>query len=50
MLQDASNVRMMGDAPWLLAPAVALFIVVLALQLAGTSFHAGRELGPRPGL
>ncbi len=33
MLQDAANVRMAADAPWLLAPAALLFIVVLGLQL-----------------
>jgi|SRR5579862_4131240 len=36
MLQDASNIQMMGAAPWLLAPAAALFIVVLGLQLVAT--------------
>jgi peptide/nickel transport system permease protein len=36
MLQDAANVRVMTDAPWMLAPAAALFLVVLALQLLGT--------------
>lgn len=35
MLQDAGNVRVMAEAPWVLAPAVALFVVVLALQLVG---------------
>jgi peptide/nickel transport system permease protein len=36
MLQDAANVRVMTDAPWMLAPAVALFVVVLAVQIAGS--------------
>ncbi len=35
MLQDAANVRVMTEAPWMLAPAAALFVVVLAVQLAG---------------
>ena len=35
MLQEAANVRVMTEAPWMLAPAAALFAVVFALQLAG---------------
>ena len=35
MLQEAANVRVLTEAPWMLAPAAALFIVVFALQLAG---------------
>jgi peptide/nickel transport system permease protein len=35
MLQEAGNVRVLTEAPWMLAPAGALFLVVLALQLAG---------------
>jgi peptide/nickel transport system permease protein len=34
MLQDAANVNLLGQAPWILAPAVALFMVSLAVQLA----------------
>lgn len=34
LLQDASNVSLIGEAPWLLAPAAAIFIVVLAVNLA----------------
>jgi peptide/nickel transport system permease protein len=34
MLQDAANVAMLGDAPWALAPAAAIFLVVLAVNLA----------------
>lgn len=37
LLQDAANVRVMTEAPWMLAPAVALFAVVLAVQLIGAS-------------
>ena len=33
MLQDASNVALVGDAPWMLAPAAAIFVVVLAVNL-----------------
>lgn len=33
MLQDAARVSLMREAPWLLAPAVTLFLVVLAVQL-----------------
>src|SRR6185503_8571880 len=34
MLQDASNVAMLADAPWMLAPALPIFLVVLAVQIA----------------
>jgi peptide/nickel transport system permease protein len=37
MLQEAGNVLVLRDAPWMLAPAAALFLVVLALQLAGAT-------------
>lgn len=33
MLHDASNVALLGDAPWTLAPAAAIFLVVLAVNL-----------------
>jgi peptide/nickel transport system permease protein len=33
MLQDASNVALLGDAPWTLAPAAAIFMVVLGVNL-----------------
>lgn len=33
MLHDASNVALLGDAPWMLAPAAAIFVVVLAVNL-----------------
>jgi len=33
MLHDASNVALLGDAPWTLAPAAAIFVVVLAVNL-----------------
>ncbi|MEZ5315987.1 MAG: ABC transporter permease subunit [Vicinamibacterales bacterium] len=34
MLETLANVRLLGEAPWLIAPALAVFIVVLGLQLA----------------
>jgi len=33
MLQDASNVALLGDAPWTLVPAAAIFMVVLGVNL-----------------
>jgi peptide/nickel transport system permease protein len=33
MLHDASNVSLLGEAPWMLAPAAAIFVVVLAVNL-----------------
>ena len=33
MLQEASNVALVGDAPWMLAPAAAIFVVVLGVNL-----------------
>jgi peptide/nickel transport system permease protein len=37
MLQDAANVAMLGDAPWSLAPAAAIFAVVLGVNLLAQS-------------
>jgi peptide/nickel transport system permease protein len=34
MLQDAANISLVAQAPWTLAPAAAIFIVVLAVNLA----------------
>ena len=34
MLQDASSLRMLADFPWLLAPALAISVVVFAINLA----------------
>jgi peptide/nickel transport system permease protein len=34
LLQEASNVRVMGDYPWLLSPALVVFVLVLACNLA----------------
>jgi peptide/nickel transport system permease protein len=44
MLQDAANIRMMTEAPWLLAPAVVLFLVVLGVQLVVWSAAPATEL------
>jgi peptide/nickel transport system permease protein len=35
MLQGAANVTMTAEAPWLLAPALAILLVVLALHVSG---------------
>jgi peptide/nickel transport system permease protein len=37
MLQDVANVRVMQEAPWMLAPAAALFLVVFGVQLSSGS-------------
>lgn len=34
MLQDAANISLVVEAPWMLAPAAAIFVVVLAVNLA----------------
>jgi peptide/nickel transport system permease protein len=41
MLHDAANVRAFADFPWLLTPALAIFIIVLALNLLLTQNGAG---------
>ena len=50
MLGDAANVSALAEAPWLLAPAVAIFLVTLTAQLmqpsAGTASRLGRPLAP----
>jgi peptide/nickel transport system permease protein len=33
LLQDAANVSLVSEAPWILAPAAAIFVVVLAVNL-----------------
>ena len=37
MLRDAADIRVMTEAPWMLAPVLALFLVVLAVQLVGSA-------------
>ena len=34
MLRDAAGISAMTEAPWLLAPAAAIVLTVLAMQLA----------------
>jgi peptide/nickel transport system permease protein len=41
MLHDAANVRAFADFPWLLSPAAAMFLVVLALNLVMQRAAAG---------
>ncbi len=43
MLHDASNVRVFVDFPWLLSPAVAMFVVVFGLNLALQRHRTGVE-------
>jgi peptide/nickel transport system permease protein len=33
MLQEAANISLVAEAPWMLAPAAAIFVVVLAVNL-----------------
>ena len=33
MLRDAGNVALVADAPWMPAPAAAIFVLVLAVNL-----------------
>jgi ABC-type dipeptide/oligopeptide/nickel transport system permease subunit len=37
MLRDAADIRVMTEAPWMLAPVLALFLVVLGVQLVGSA-------------
>ena len=47
MLQDAASVRALADAPWLLAPALAIVLTVLAVHLAvGASAEDFAAAGP----
>ncbi|MGB7218635.1 MAG: ABC transporter permease [Vicinamibacterales bacterium] len=51
MLHDASNVRAFADFPWLLAPAAAMFLIVLGVNLvlqgpAAFDSAQAREAGP----
>ena len=46
LLQDAQNVQALASAPWLLAPALGLFVVALALNLvSGTSAESAIVTG-----
>jgi peptide/nickel transport system permease protein len=47
MLHDASSVRVISEAPWMLAPAAAIALTSLALHLAaGTSLSGGDPYTP----
>jgi peptide/nickel transport system permease protein len=48
MLHDASNVRVFADFPWLLSPAAAMFVVVLALNLVLERADMTIRLKPDP--
>ncbi len=50
MLQDASNVSTLSQFPWMLAPAVAVFVVVLAINLVLQGSGAAPEPAPSPRL
>jgi peptide/nickel transport system permease protein len=45
MLQEAANVAAISDAPWTLAPAAAIFVVVLAVNLIVQSEEPGPVSG-----
>ena len=36
LLREAGDARVMTEAPWMVAPAVAMFVVVLGIQLVGS--------------
>jgi peptide/nickel transport system permease protein len=40
LLQDAANIGVLATAPWLLAPAIAIFSVVFAINLASDAARA----------
>jgi peptide/nickel transport system permease protein len=48
MLQEASSLRALADFPWLLSPAIALFLVVLGLNLTALPPKGDRQLGTVP--
>jgi peptide/nickel transport system permease protein len=43
-LQETANAAIIGEAPWMLAPAAGLFVVVLAIQLLGWTRAPGGVL------
>jgi peptide/nickel transport system permease protein len=43
MLHDATSIRVFSDFPWLLSPALAMFIVVLGLNLTLQGRRTGVE-------
>jgi peptide/nickel transport system permease protein len=48
MLHDASNVAVLADVPWALAPAVAIFVVALAVNLVVQAAPSSTPLRARP--
>ncbi len=46
MLQEATNLRALADFPWLLSPAIAMFVVVLGLNLMGQTGRTPVGLEP----
>lgn len=47
LLQDAANIGVLPSAPWLLAPAVAIFSVVLAVNIAADAAARPIDTAPR---
>jgi peptide/nickel transport system permease protein len=47
MLQEAANVALLGEAPWTLAPAAAIFMVVLGVNLVAQG-PGGRPVQLKP--
>jgi peptide/nickel transport system permease protein len=47
LLQDAANIGVLVTAPWLLAPAVAIFSVVLAVNIAADAADRPIDTTPR---
>ena len=47
MLQDAGNVSVLAEFPWLLSPAAAIVVVVLALNLLSQSAPASHSISSR---
>ncbi|MBM3772164.1 MAG: ABC transporter permease [Acidimicrobiia bacterium] len=45
MLHEASSVRVLADFPWLFAPAIAIFLVVLGVNASIRTSHAGLGAG-----
>lgn len=49
MLQEAGRGRALADAPWLLAPAAAIALLVLAVNLVGPDSRSGGRDSVAPG-
>lgn len=50
MLQEGASISVLAEAPWLLAPAVAIVLAILSLQLLGDGGNrpSGSDLAPMP--